>query len=474
MITDNKSTATALGSGWLDLEVSNTDLVDKLAAYKRRVAGTYRPLTPSEINELPKSRMLVSTKIDGELWFLVSSESGVCLMNPRGKKIHGKIPILEQAKKLPVGTIIAGELFAKGAGNRTRMGDLAAAMGGGETAQVDAIRFSAFDLLQDSNTDSFGSYDQKHDRLKALLPSEENLTVLDHQEAHSPSEIQSIFDVKVASGEEEGLVIRTDSGLIFKLKPSISIDVVVVGYTIKADEPEAARSILLGLMDKEGNIQVVGGCGNLGGLDERKSLLSALQPLKCDQTIRYASQNGGLYTFVQPQIVVEIKLTDLQADKSDGTLSSGLLLNFSENQWKNLGLSPCPRPIHPVLVRIREDKTVDLHDIRLDQIQDYLAIEKETQIQQSDLPVSQIIRRKVWTKETKGQTAVRKLLVWKTNKEFLSADYPAYVVHWTDYSASRASPLDREIRQAPTEASANDLAELLIQENIKKGWELQT
>ena len=85
MITDNKSTATALGSGWLDLEVSNTDLVDKLAAYKRRVAGTYRPLTPSEINELPKSRMLVSTKIDGELWFLVSSESGVCLMNPRGK-----------------------------------------------------------------------------------------------------------------------------------------------------------------------------------------------------------------------------------------------------------------------------------------------------------------------------------------------------------------------------------------------------
>ena len=137
-------------------------------------------------------------------------------------------------------------------------------------------------------------------------------------------------------------------------------------------------------------------------------------------------------------------------------------------------MSPCPRPIHPVLVRIREDKTVDLHDIRLDQIQDYLAVEKETQIQQSDLPASQIIRREVWTKETKGQTAVRKLLVWKTNKELLSADYPAYVVHWTDYSASRASPLDREIRQAPTEASANDLAELLIQENIKKGWILQT
>jgi hypothetical protein len=33
---------------------------------------------------------------------------------------------------------------------------------------------------------------------------------------------------------------------------------------------------------------------------------------------------------------------------------------------------------------------------------------------------------------------------------------------------------NREIRQAPTEASANELSELLIQENIKKGLILQT
>jgi hypothetical protein len=44
------------------------------------------------------------------------------------------------------------------------------------------------------------------------------------------------------------------------------------------------------------------------------------------------------------------------------------------------------------------------------------------------------------------------------------------VVHWTDYSATRGSPLDREVRLAPTEALAMQVADAMIAENIKKGW----
>ena len=87
------------------------------------------------------------------------------------------------------------------------------------------------------------------------------------------------------------------------------------------------------------------------------------------------------------------------------------------------------------------------------------------------LPVSTLVRRAVWTKTTKGQTAVRKLVVWKTNKADQDATFPAYVVHWTDYSAGRATPLDREVRVAPTETEALRLAEALVAEHIKKGWE---
>jgi hypothetical protein len=84
------------------------------------------------------------------------------------------------------------------------------------------------------------------------------------------------------------------------------------------------------------------------------------------------------------------------------------------------------------------------------------------------LGTSQVIRRQVWTKEGSGKVDVRKLLLWKTNKE--SADYPAYVVHWTDFSATRKSPLEREVRLAPNEKEAMKIADLMITENIKKGW----
>ena len=53
----------------------------------------------------------------------------------------------------------------------------------------------------------------------------------------------------------------------------------------------------------------------------------------------------------------------------------------------------------------------------------------------------------------------------------MSSNFPAFVVHWSDFSMGRASPLDREVRPAPDEESAMKLAQELIDENIKKGWE---
>ena len=87
------------------------------------------------------------------------------------------------------------------------------------------------------------------------------------------------------------------------------------------------------------------------------------------------------------------------------------------------------------------------------------------------LPTSEVIKRKVWTKAAKGKVAVRKLVAWKTNKAEVDPSYPAYVVHWTDYSAGRGTPLDREVRTAPTAELMEEIAARLIEDNVKKGWE---
>ncbi|PHX97787.1 MAG: hypothetical protein CK531_01710 [Gemmatimonadetes bacterium] len=59
----------------------------------------------------------------------------------------------------------------------------------------------------------------------------------------------------------EGLIIRLDSGLIYTLKPSVSIDAAIIAYTVKSDQADMARSIPLGLMHEDGQFQVLGRCG---------------------------------------------------------------------------------------------------------------------------------------------------------------------------------------------------------------------
>ncbi len=128
--------------------------------------------------------------------------------------------------------------------------------------------------------------------------------------------------------------------------------------------------------------------------------------------------------------------------------------------------------IHPILSRLREDKEVDEVDVRASQILERVEIDElEAPVARIDRPVSTVLRREVFKKSLKGHTMVRKLLVWKTNKEATDANYPAYVVHFTDYSPGRLEPLQREVRLAPTEELAEALAAEMLAENIKKGWE---
>ncbi len=219
--------------------------------------------------------MLVSTKLDGELWFLVSRDKDVFLANSRGLVIAGDLPILKQAQLLPDGTILAGELHARVDGRRARVGDLAAVMADGKKAKTQDICFAAFDLLQDAGSPVVTtSYGARHARLGALIKPSANLSVIAVEVVNSTAQLRARFDVTAATGEAEGLVVRLDGGLIYKLKPSISIDVAIIAYTVKSDQPDLVRSVLLGLIHEDGHMQILGGCGNLGSDNDRKSLLS--------------------------------------------------------------------------------------------------------------------------------------------------------------------------------------------------------
>ena len=58
----------------------------------------------------------------------------------------------------------------------------------------------------------------------------------------------------------------------------------------------------------------------------------------------------------------------------------------------------------------------------------------------------------------------------KTNKENLD-DYPAYVYHYTDFSAGRKEMLKKEIKVSNSKKQIIDIFESEILDNVKKGWE---
>ncbi len=459
--------------------VTDGDLIASLRNWKRTVAGSYRSLTPGDLVKwLPSGPYQVSPKIDGELWFLVLEHGDAALVNPAGRVLVGDIPVLVEAKAAAaraVGrTILCGELFAAGGKGRPRVGEVSEAMGGEEAAQVQKLGFRAFDLYQGGDAATPVRPDLWVDRyevLKRMLAGGKRLDVIPNETLQTVEEVQARFAEKVEGGKGEGLVIRLIDGRIYKVKPEIHLDAVVIGYAVRGEDPTQIRSFAVAMVREDGNFQLVGSLGNLGNERSRRELLELVKGLDCDSKFRYASSEGALYQFIRPEVVVELRVTDLQPEESDGAPVKRMALAFGESGWTPLRMMPAPALLHPVFERVRTDKSVNTLDVRFGQVLERCLVhDAHAAAVAVERSASAVVYRAVYTKVTKEKTAVRKLVAWKTNKEEVDPAYPAYVVHFTDYSPGRAEPLDRTVRLAPDADAAKQVISLLLEENIKKGW----
>lgn len=472
----------ALGKGsWFPAgSVKDETLIQNIQAYRRRVVGSYRSVKPNELaTAIFGGPFHVSPKVDGELWFLVLEDGSATLVSTNGKAISGDIPLLVEAQaaagKLAGRAVLAGELFAASTGKgRPRVGDVASALAGGAEAQVERLGFVAFDLVEGVLPDApqFAPYEQRLAAISELLAGGKRSKAIKTDNVASVAELPALFAELVEGGKAEGLVVRSALGAIYKVKPEFTLDAVVLGYTARTEDPAAIRNLLIGLTREDGRVQIIGHCGNLGGDEHRHSLMARLQPMNCASSFRCPSRSGDLFTFVRPEMVVEVNVTDLQPESGGLPVLSMALEYQGDSGWQAIGTMPSASLLHPVLVRVRDDKKPGPVDTRFSQILERCQVDQAgTAVQAVALPPSEILRRAVWTKTTKDKVAVRKLVAWKTNKEAQEASYPAYVLHWTDYSPGRATPLDREVRTAPSVELMEEIAARWIEENIKKGWE---
>ena len=89
------------------------------------------------------------------------------------------------------------------------------------------------------------------------------------------------------------------------------------------------------------------------------------------------------------------------------------------------------------------------------------------------LPESKIIKRAVALKQSRGATMVRKIVLWKTNKEDASKDFPAFVIQLTDFSPNRKDPLKYDMRVSSSQKQLEGYFADWEKKYFVGGWKVQ-
>ena len=442
-----------------------------LDAYRQVVAQRYTSCPPTDIQRmLAAPPFHVSRKMDGELWYLVADAAGATLVAANGRVASGTCDVLAAASTIPPGTVLAGELYAAKGDARERVGDVRTALAAGGTG----LAFGVFDIIRHGAvTWRETTYPARLEILQAMLPAAGAVHLISVTTTESEADVVGLYQDAVEKAGAEGVVVRCSDGRAFKVKPEITLDLVALGYTTRdgADGSAEARSLLIGVAVGDGVFVPLGTVGNFAEGVDRTALLARLRDLDAPSEYRRAASTGQLYQMIRPDVIVECRVLDVQVEDSKGRPIRQPELRLSEGQWSVAGQAPAPTLLNPLVLRLRDDKASVLDGASWTQIAPYAAAPVGTV---GSGGASEVVRRQVWTKTAKDKTDVRKLVVWKTNKDTDDPSYPAYVVHWTDYSAGRKAPLAREVRPAPTAEAADALADAMIADNIKKGWDEHT
>jgi hypothetical protein len=437
--------------------------------YKRQTASRYLPVGAQEITSkiMEAECYGVSTKHDGH-FYLLSFDGKKATLTNHGGNVIDDLPLLKKAitilKDKCKDVVLAGELYLHKEVGRTRSFDMIAAL----DDKSAAIYFAAFDLLSLDGEDISMDIKALDEKLNAVLSGGKSIHAVKTSFVESRKDIAALYNEIVEDGGQEGIVVRSHNGPIYKIKPLITLDAVVLGFA----EGEGSRAgmlkeVLVGLCVAKDEYLLLTKVGNGYGEDERIKLLMELEKKKVDTGYIEVSGSNVAFTMVEPNQVVEFSCLDVFGENSKGTISK-MCLSYKDGKYIAKGKQPIASVISPVYVKMRTDKKPNTDDAGLSQITKIISLDTNAS-EKLDLMKSEILSREVYVKESKGTKMVRKFMVWKTNKE-ATGKYPAYVFHYTDFSAGRAEMLKKEIKVSDSKKQIDEIFASEIMDNVKKGW----
>ena len=444
-------------------------VVSKIAvAYKAAISKQFVSISPAHIDDrVGGSRFFVTRKYDGELAVLLWDGHTLAAVNSRGKPYRELRCVREAALQLTKRGITrlcwAAELYRDESGGRSRVSDCASALAGDGSS----LRLAPFDIIGGDGTNAANSnYNAIHAELQAIFADNAYCAPVRYREAGSRAAIKKIFAEWVESEGSEGLVVRSaELPLVYKIKPRITVDAAVVGFSECSDIRGQVRTLLYALRDENGRYEVIGRTGNGLTAEQKTALFTRLMRRKTASNYIEIDSNRLAFHIVKPELVIELSIGDVITENTSGCIRNPVL-ECDGGMVKQTGSRPGCSFITAVIERLREDKTVEARDVSIAQLSGRLTPVESGGRDGSadDMPKSRLLIRDVWTK---GE-AVQKLVVWKTNKERFN--FPAYAASWTLFNPGLAEPFKVDMRVSSSEQQILQLAGQFKAKNIKSNW----
>ena len=471
--------------------ITDPDILRQVRMRRRQLGRMMMGLDRDKAKyRIPAGDYFISRKIDGEFTCLVyrgNKKGGEAFtINPGGTVRTGAAFHRAAAKQLSKAGIksalLGGELYVnRPDGKRPWVRDVVrVARKPEDQAAVDSLGLGIFNIYDLDGVDLSMHYADAIQRIEEIFGT---AVGDEHSLVHAVETIigdeKKIFKQYAKWVDEEsaeGVVVRSDSAGVFKIKPRHTLDLAVVGFTEGIDDRAGMlHSMLLAVIRSDGSFQIVSRVGGGFSDEQRVEILKQLNPQVVESEYAEVNSDRVAYQMIKPGLVIEISCLDIISRTSHGSTIDRMIIewNQDQNSWEGVRRLPLCSIISPQFLRIRDDKMANAEDVKMSQLSDITEIPELGRVADDlILPVSTVIERIVAVKTLKEATMVRKLLLWKTNKEEAARDYPAYVLHLTNYSPNRKEPLQHEIRVSSSEEQIKNLLADWKKKYIVGGWKV--
>ena len=439
-----------------------------LSLYKSNQASKYIPVRGDEIltRIFDCEKYNISTKYDGHLCFIVKSKDGIELLNFNSEPFEREDLVEELNILLDKEGVFVGEIFNYKENERTRSFDLVKNLKNKDSL----IKIVVFDVINyDGKTYDQNLWDEKIELVKKLFSNGKNIFSIEEIEVKSRKDIQSEFETRVINENQEGLIVRGYNGPIFKIKPKLTFDFVVLGYSLGySNNFNLLKELLFGVLIDKDEFLIIGKVSGGFTLDQRTSLLDNLKKIKVESNLIEPSGSKTPFTFIKPEKVIEIESVDIINNTSDQIIKKSLV-KFDKNKYLKINYIPSVSLISPVFKGLRNDKKVQVDQVGISQITRIIELENET-LETLEKLNSKVLKKEIYYKVTKGIKMVKKYFVWETNTT--SVSYLKYVFYKIDYSPTRGDKLQRDIKVSNNQDQITKIFSEQIEKDIKKGWVL--